>query len=363
MVRPMKVKIVENKVEHFITSLAEAFCCEYTRDCKEYRIELPEEIGTGYISAYDFDYGMSLIYLDCFFNNGLDVVFTKDRTHPVHFNFCIEGEIRHEICDGLIAYQLNPLNGSISANPKDCDQFLSFSPKLKIVHTNLQVLRSSYSDKVECDLDKMHEKLREVFRDFEGEKSFLHEINYSIPTSECIQHIAGNGYCKLVRSTFAEGKSMELLALQLKQFEDDMDPDTRFVTIKKYDLEKILKAKEILISDLQNAPTIRDLAKMTGINQQKLKNGFKQVFNRTINQYLIDIRMETAKFLIMDGKSSIQDVAESVGYSNRGHFARKFREKYGILPKDAIQANAIEVSEAARPDKKKAKKVRQNQSA
>lgn len=340
----MKIKITENRVEHFIQTLAEAFDCEFVRDCKEYRVNLPEKIGQGYISAYDFDYGISLFYYNCFFNEVLDLVFTKGRPHPIHFNFCVKGEIRHQMCGEQIAYQLNPLNGSMSANPKHCDQYLSFSPYVEAMHTNLQILRSEYLEKVDCDLENMHEKLEEVFRDVKAENSFLHEINYNLPTAECIQHIAGNGYENLVRSSFAEAKSLELLALQLKQFSDDLDPDVRYVTLKKYDLDKIIQAKNILVSDLQNAPNIQDLAKLSGVNQQKLKDGFKQVFGKTINQYLRDSRLETAKFLIMDGRSSIQDIAERVGYCNQSHFARRFREKYGLLPKDALQANPVEVN-------------------
>lgn len=336
----MKIEIKKNGAKAFVEALVHAFGCSYERDCKEYRIEIPEAIGEGYISAYDFDYGMSLIYFNCAFTEELDLRFAKERTHPLHFNFCVEGEILHQICDGQIAYQLNPLNGSISANPLECMQCMTFSPKQQIIHTNLQIIRSEYLKKVDCELQKMHPKLVSVFSDTKSEKSFLHEVNYNIPTSECIRHIAGNGYKGLIRSSFAEAKSLELLALQLKQFADDLDPDTRFVTLKRYDLDKILKAKEILLSDLQNAPTITDLAKLIGVNQQKLKKGFKQVFGKTINQYLRDARLEAAKYMIMDGSNSIQDVAERVGYSNRGHFARKFREKYGMLPKDALQSKS-----------------------
>lgn len=339
----MKIHLTQNGAKAFIKTLSVVLDCAFTHNCKEYRIDLPEEYGNGYISAYDFDHGTSLIYFDCTFLEELDIIFTKDQVHAIHFNFCVEGEILHKICNDQIAYQLNPLNGSISSNPSNCTQSLAISPKQRTIHTNLQIQRSDYLKKVDCDLEKMHPKLQGVFRDVDSKNSFLHEINYNIPTAECIQHITGNGYEDLVRSSFAEAKSLELLALQLKQFADDLDPDTRFITLKKYDLDKILKAKEILVSDLQEAPTIPDLAKMSGINQQKLKRGFKQVFGKTVNQYLRDARLETAKYMIMDGKSSIQDVAERVGYSNRGHFARKFREKYGLLPKDALQTNPLKL--------------------
>lgn len=340
----MEVKLENNDIEGFIQRIAAALDCELTHECREFKIEIPESKGSGFISGYSFDHGMSLLYLECRLKEQLDLVLTAGKVHPLHFHFCGKGEFRHELCDGEIAYQLNPLSGSISANPAKCGQRLSFPPNVQIVHTNVMVDRSEYLKKIDCDLENMHEKLETVFRDVEAEHTFLHEVNYSIPTAECIRHIAGNGYESLIRSAFAEAKTLELLALQLKQFADDLDPDTRYITLKKYDLDQILNAKEILVSDLQNAPTIQDLAKLSGINQQKLKRGFKQVFGTTINQYLRDVRLETAKFLIMDGKSTIQDIAERVGYSNQSHFARRFREKYGMLPKKALQCNAIELN-------------------
>ncbi|MCB0632354.1 MAG: AraC family transcriptional regulator [Saprospiraceae bacterium] len=346
----MEIKIRSNKIEDCIRTIANALESEVLVDCRELKVFIPESKGKGFISGYAFDYGMSLLYLDCYLEEDLDMIFTKDKPHPVHFHFCGKGEFRHELCDGEISYQLNPLNGSISANPADCEQRLGFPPKVNIVHTNVTILRSEYLKKVDCDLENMHDKLETVFRDVDAEQTFLHEINYSVPTSECIRHIAGNGYESLIRSSFAEAKTLELLALQLKQFDDDLDPDTRYVALKRYDLDRILKAKEILVSDLQNAPTIQDLAKLSGINQQKLKRGFKQVFGSTINQYLRDVRMETAKCLIMDGKSTIQDIAERVGYSNQSHFARRFRDKYGMLPKEALQCNAIEVDMQVRAE-------------
>lgn len=340
----MKIKIKNNSIEQCIRKIAATLGAEYTHNCREFKVEVPHSKGSGSIHGYTFDYGLSLLYLDCFLHEALNLEFTKDQPHPLHFHFCGKGEFRHELCDGEISYQLNPLNGSISANPVECAQHLSFPPNVQIVHTALMIERSEFLEKIECDLKKMHEKLAAVFRDVEATQIFLHEVNYSLPTAECIRHIAGNGYEDLVRSAFAEAKTLELLALQLKQFSEDLDPDTRYVALKKYDLDRIIKAKEILVSDLQNAPTIQDLARQSGINQQKLKRGFKQVFGSTINQYLRNVRLETAKYLIMDGKATIQDIAERVGYSNQSHFARRFRERYGLLPKEALQCNAVEIN-------------------
>jgi AraC-like DNA-binding protein len=34
---------------------------------------------------------------------------------------------------------------------------------------------------------------------------------------------------------------------------------------------------------------------------------------------------------------SIKETARAVGYANQSHFAKRFKEKYGVLPKDYIK--------------------------
>lgn len=340
----MKVEFDQLSIHQNIHKLADALGAEVIKDCSEYRIDLPRSVGKGSISGFEFDYGIGLFLYDCELKKELQIAISDGLCHPLHFNFCVQGDFRHTLSQQKIIYHLNPLTGSISANPQDCTQVFCFAPKVKLVHTNLQIYRAKYVEKVDCDVDKMHEKLAAVFSDVEAQQTFLHEMNYNIQTAECIRNMLTNEFTDMVRSAYIEAKALELLALQLKQFADDMDPDMRFVTLKKYDLDTILKAKEILVSDLQDAPTIKELAKMSGINQQKLKSGFKQIFGMTINQYLREYRLETAKFLIMEGKSSIQDVAERVGYSSQSHFARRFREKFGLLPKDALRMVSLPVN-------------------
>lgn len=330
----MTIHFDNAKLEESMSALADRLDTSLIKDCQELSIKLPTSVGKGSITAFTFDYGISLMLFNCQLKENLKIVYRAEQTHPVHFNFCLNGDFRHSLAEGAITYQLNPLAGSITTNPNSCSQSFDFPKGMAIRHANLQVLRSAYLEKVDCDVTRMPDKLAEVFQEVEGKKPFLYEGNYTVSTSACIKSILDTTHEGLVRSAYTEAKSLEIFSLQLKQFEDDLNPKHRFIALKKYDLDRILAAKELLILDLQNAPTIVELAKRSGINQQKLKKGFKQVFDQTINQYLRNTRLETAKFMLIEGKSSIQDISKKVGYSNQSHFARRFKEKYGLLPKD-----------------------------
>lgn len=79
---------------------------------------------------------------------------------------------------------------------------------------------------------------------------------------------------------------------------------------------------------------IIDLARKAGINQMKLKNGFKELFNTTVFGYLSDVRMQEAKRLLLDEKMYVGEVADRVGYKYPHHFTAAFRKRFGVLPRE-----------------------------
>lgn len=74
------------------------------------------------------------------------------------------------------------------------------------------------------------------------------------------------------------------------------------------------------------------LARQVGLNDFKLKLGFRQVFGTTVFGYLHEHRMEQAQLLLQERRMNVEEVARTVGYANRSSFAA-FRKKFGINPK------------------------------
>jgi|UPI0005920290 AraC-like DNA-binding protein len=332
----MKIKFGNYDAKDWLEQLAGVFKCDVEQDCQEYTLQIPKGMGEGTFKSYCFRDGISLFLINCRLNDALQITIESGDPHPLHFNFCTEGAFRHTLGEQDTTYQLNPFSGSITANPNHARQTFFFPKASSILHTNLQILRKDYIHKTDCDLEKMPPRLARAFGDVESKEFFLYESNYSVPTADCIQQLAENSYQGLVKTSYCEAKALELLSLQLKQFADDLTPGKQFKTLKQYDIQKIKEARKILTSDLTNAPTIMELSRLSGINQQKLKKGFKQIYGTTISRYLRNARMEAAKYLLMEGRLSIGEIAQQVGYSNQSHFARRFKETYGATPREAM---------------------------
>ncbi|RZK20091.1 MAG: AraC family transcriptional regulator [Pedobacter sp.] len=126
---------------------------------------------------------------------------------------------------------------------------------------------------------------------------------------------------------FIESKIFELIIFYL-------DQKSRQVTfsLKKDDVEKILLAKHLIESDLQKPYSLLELSRKAGINDYKLKKGFKEITGYTVFGYLYKIRMEQAYYYLAKQKKSVNEVSFLVGYKNPQHFIVAFKKLYKILP-------------------------------
>jgi len=320
----------------FVKSLATQLKTNSYTDCLEEIIDLSKKNGDGKITGFNFSNGIGFLVFDCVLQNDWILKFPGSNSSPLLFKFDIEGEIWHTFNDGDIHYHLNPLQGSITACPFNSSQNIKLPGQQKILFSILLINRKKYYEKIECILEKIPPKLADIFTDKKAKKAFFYQGNYSISAAECINKIISNKHNGLVRSTFLEGKVLELLSKQIRQYNDDLLNPGKQILLRKYDLEKIKSARDILIDNIANPPIIESLAKKVGINQQKLKKGFKLVFDNTINKYIRDERLERASLLLLQG-NTIGEAATEVGYTNKSHFSRVFKNKFGVLPREYLK--------------------------
>ncbi|MEH2169748.1 MAG: AraC family transcriptional regulator [Nostoc sp.] len=138
----------------------------------------------------------------------------------------------------------------------------------------------------------------------------------------------------IMRRTYLEAKTLELITLQFAQLFNDGTPSYQLVNLKRNDVERIYQARDILIKDITNPPSLIELARQVELNDRKLKQGFRQLFGTTVFGYLHDYRLEKACQFLMEGRMNVAQVSYAVGFANRGYFAAAFRKKFGINPSD-----------------------------
>ena len=142
------------------------------------------------------------------------------------------------------------------------------------------------------------------------------------------------------KQIYLTSKALELTALVMDQLGGKESllhvPDSPVLPGFK-EREQLDLARKILDQHFDAPPGLALLARQTGLNQTKLKKGFKQLFNTTVSAYVLGRRMETGQTLLKKGDTTVSEVAFRVGYANRAHFSRAFTRYFGCTPVSVLK--------------------------
>ena len=159
------------------------------------------------------------------------------------------------------------------------------------------------------------------------EKNFtFFNTSFSSKTSEIVSEILSNKESGVLKRLFLEGKTLELVST-LKRNNHLKKPPKSLIK-KLYDVQKII------LSNLNEPFSVKELAKHVLLNDTVLKKEYKRVFNTTISEYSLKIRMKKAKELLSHTNKPIYEISDMVGYKNPTHFSAAFKKYSNQTPKE-----------------------------
>jgi AraC-like DNA-binding protein len=153
----------------------------------------------------------------------------------------------------------------------------------------------------------------------------------SLAMHQCIHDIMQCSFTGGLKLMFLQSKCIELLALQAQSHEAAATSEP-LVCKSTYDQDCIHYARKYLLQHADNPPSLAELAKIVGLNEFKLKKGFKEIYQHTVFGYLNDYRLEKARQLLLHKTQSIKEIADNLGYSSVQYFTRAFKKKFGVPP-------------------------------
>lgn len=158
--------------------------------------------------------------------------------------------------------------------------------------------------------------------------------------AECLIGYEGDRYSPAL---LIQAKAIELLCAGIKaMLHPRSDQRHGGVALSERDVEALNAARQHIINHLAEAPTIQQIARTIGLNQQKLKVGFRELFGETIYAFTLARRMDLAWRLLDQERQPIKIVAARVGYRCTASFARAFERHWGTLPSTLRRNSTLE---------------------
>lgn len=315
-------------------ALERDFGFSYGVDGLDLVMELPEEVGRGVVRTASVREGVEITFLDCAFAEDFSMEVSSDAPF-LEVNLCLSGASRARV-EGLGGEPVMRAGESglffgpeATRGVMECRagrRFLcaeiAFTPPVLQTLLESEPRGSRLAGLVDGSCDRGGAKFSKT-----GPQA-----------TAALRQILDCPYEDTVRRVFLEAKAMELLAIQLSQPDEGRaSPPAR---LRLDDIERVHEARKILAENIEDPPSLMELSKMVGLNDFKLKAGFKETFGTTAFGYLHEKRMEEARKLIEAGEMNVGEVALSVGYASPSRFAAAFKKRFGIQPSSLLSCRS-----------------------
>lgn len=123
--------------------------------------------------------------------------------------------------------------------------------------------------------------------------------------------------------------AVHLLRTYTSQFREVRSP-------QRLTQQQIARAIDYMHANLDQDIPLEVLAQIVNISSSHLRRLFKQATGMAPHQYLINLRVNRAKELLLTGSFSVNEVAAEVGFADQSHLHRHFKRIFGITPKAVL---------------------------
>ena len=99
-------------------------------------------------------------------------------------------------------------------------------------------------------------------------------------------------------------------------------------------IDLLEKVKNYIETNYMNDISLDNLAQYVSMSSFYLSRIFSKAYDINIKEYIIKIRMEKAKGMLVEGNKSVKQIAFEVGYLDQNYFSKAFKKYTNISPKE-----------------------------
>ncbi|MBV6646086.1 MAG: helix-turn-helix transcriptional regulator [Cyclobacteriaceae bacterium] len=252
----------------------------------------------------------------------------KNESDVVRLHFGLKGDYRFH-CDQLRA-DFDLVGGHHNVMYSNGLDIHVHNKTLQIETFGIDLPKSIFLQITDPE-DPVMVDLTERIAQGEGALLFPRWGTLTIPIQKAIDEIIYAPYKDKLAEIFLWAKSLELLVLCIDHHQKASKERSSFIKIPS-DKEKLIAARDFVSERITSPPTLTEVAKTVGMNEFKLKRGFKEMFGTTIFNYLTTRRLHLAKQYLSDTEKTVAEVADLLGYSSPQHFNGAFKKTFGYSP-------------------------------
>lgn len=293
----------------------------------ETSIQLPSRLGNSLIRHWHLREGLDL-YIQSHELTEEITVESHNQYAMIGLAYCLSGSPNILVNQSGSELALRP-GSCISCNLLESESVGQFPAKQPICLVELAIAPTLLQTVLKDEVGSFPATFRQCFHQ---PNHFYWEQGIITPAAmTTLYQILHCPYHGATQRLYLESKAWELIVFELNQ-PKEIHASPGDPPLKSDDIDRVYQAHGILIQNLHHPPSLLELARQVGLNDYKLKRGFRQVFGTTAFGCLHQHRMEQARQLLEIQKVQVVIAAHSVGYSSLSSFHRAYKKYFGVNP-------------------------------
>ncbi|WP_051285041.1 helix-turn-helix domain-containing protein [Aequorivita capsosiphonis] len=131
-----------------------------------------------------------------------------------------------------------------------------------------------------------------------------------------------------------QGMIYQILGLKMNQLLEEINNiGLDYGCLNNREMERISAVSDFIRENPSLDYSIDFLCRETGLSPSKLQEGFKKMYDRTVIDFIRNVRLEKSLELIKTTDLNISEIVYSIGLTSRSYFSKIFRKKYKCSPK------------------------------
>jgi AraC-like DNA-binding protein len=327
-------QFINNDRGNLLGQLSEQFSVSISDN----RVVLPPHIGSGYLSEYALEQGLSVAFGEMELRDQVEFIDNSNSNKnsiTIFFKFIERGSIFFRPFDGKYK---EVKSGGVHFYSSDTFNKLVFPANshsfLFRVHVSMKWLS--------CNLSDFFAQNEAFFSMIFGKNKIRHFEPLTNRFVRLFRDVFKSEFDLKLSHLIVKDKGYEALVIFFDHFYKQFYKQN--LSPSKYSIEdqkRLYALTEFINANLDLNLSLDQLAREVGFSKSKLQSLFHYFFNTSIYAYIKSLRFEKAVKLLLCTDKDIKFIADHLGYKSSTHFINIFRDHYGVSPKKYRQKNLI----------------------
>lgn len=327
------IHVKGHSIERILTQLKDCLGGTIIKKTTESILNIDNDIADGEVKGFPIGSGISYLELNIRCKEGFVLNLQNIDSDTFHFIYASNGVLSHFFDSEKDKSVLNTFQTTIIKSASGTASSFCFSSNVSYTVSFIYV-NTEFGIQNRANGEDLLGRLRSALNRIELNKDTVYLGSYNLKIGAKIQEINGISKEGIVKTLFAEGIVNTILGMFIEQFEEDLNAtENQTGSLSQKEMEAISDMSTFIKNYPDIQYTLKYLSLKTGISPSKLQEGFKLLHNRTVTDYIRNIRIEAAEHLIKTTEMNISEIVYSIGLTSRSYFSKIFKEKYNCSPK------------------------------